>query len=528
MSPGPQAPQQALGFGPGRFRSLLTFDLLPGKVADDLRLAAATLLKEVESSDLADKPLKILVAVSLEVLVKHPLYSELSPEFVSLGQYDEQPKALVQVAGETEDDRTYARRLVKRHLGPVAALRGELFGGRHTLSREPFGYRDAFLDEKPAVPTSPVVPGLSWILFQDCLQDVEKFYRLDETAQNDVVGRVRDPKVADPGPPIRDSHIDRARTLNHLDGKRPRLLRRSFSYGSYEQEGLAFVAAGGRPEHFKEALTNFQRDRLKEYVTFRDGGIFVAPPSADWLAPGHTLSIRVGENRPRDEQPFYPENPLMLYEMTPSSLEFFIKVFHKHKDNFDENGALREDLKLLGKGLAKLLYGGRIPQRSLLFQLLEHLFVSDTSIKAEKALQATDRNEGYDQTVAKLAAQREQYERNERTKEGLRQSGGKDEQSLAATPRPEFDDSVASLRARVASVLGQPAGLTGVLSDPALAGQSIGDLVTQVIVEDVETMRPLLAKEKYEMDHIIKLCIKAADEARALNAKAGKYMTFIC
>jgi deferrochelatase/peroxidase EfeB len=524
------SPQRALHHDPGRFRALLTFDPIEDDKGNrELLMAAATLLKELESDDLKDKPLKVLVAVAPELLAAHSAYEKLDAERLDIPPNDRaQAKVLVQIAGETEDDRTYARRLVKRHLSPVARKTLELHGGRHTLSREAFGYRDGFVDQRPQIPVSPTMPGVSWLLFRNCVQDVDGFYaKLDEAAQDAIIGRKRDPMGADE-PPVPNSHIDVSKKLNREGAPQGRLLRRSFSYGDYDVEGLAFLAVAAHPKHLADALTGFAGEKLKDFVALKEGGTFIVPPSADWLAQREKLPDGLRANRPRPEQPFFPSNPLLLYEMTPTSLEFFLKVFHAHKDNFDEDGALRPDLKLLGKALAKLLYGGRIPTGSLLFQLLEHLFVSDTSEKADNGDPMLPADRPLQDTLAKLAHQRETYERQEQAKRDRRDSGTV-QAGLAPVSRRTFDSSAAALRDRaVQGYLAHPDALVGATGGGSILGRTLGELVAQIIVEDRENMRARTAVEKAEIDTIIKLCEKAAAEARALNRRAGKYMTFIC
>jgi hypothetical protein len=518
-------PQAALRHGPGRFRSLLTFD---APNVGDAVLRAATLLKELEAPELVDKPLKVLVGLGCRLLDGHRDFGALSAELGTRPVFDAtQPSILVQIAAETEDERTYALRLVKRVFGADIRLLHEFHAGRHALSREPFGYRDGLAMEDVEVPISPSVAGVSWLLFQNCKQDVAAFYATlaTEREQDEVMGRERDPKPDSTFVAPKSSHLAVARKANTVDGK-SRLLRRAFSYGSYGEEGMVFLASAAHPDHLKHALERFMKaDALGRHTQLGATGIYVVPPSAAWLSQHATLHA-LGANRPGPEQPFYPAHPLVLYDMTPSSRDFFVKVFHQHHENFDERGDLRRDIQLLSKGLAKLLYGGRIRSGSVLFQLLERVFVSDTCAKAVAGLEGDAKLQ---RDLESLAKHREDFERAKRTIEQTRAQRGDTavDQELNGLER-RFDLKVEDLRARVREKILANDAVEKVLSEPALAQRSIGELVLECILQDAETMHAQTAAAKDELDHIIELCRLAAKDARELNAAAGKYMTFTC
>jgi len=499
-------PQRALAYGPGRFRALFTFT---AKDSSKALLGAATLLAELEMPELSQKPLKVLVALRLGLLAQHSCYQKLQAEH--LGLYGDQADVLIQIAAETEDDRTYARRLVKRVLGAAVELREEYYGGRHMLNREAFGYKD-MAPGPGAVPVSQAVAdgGVSWLLYQRCAQDVAAFYENlpAEADQDAVVGHGRN-HVGQGDMPTPNSHI--AVSRQHSSS----LLRRSFSQASYDEDNLLFIAAAAHPKVFEQALAAFKaQDPLGQHVALKDGGLFVVPPSSAWLAPGARLPA-LGSARPASEEPFYPSRPLVLYDMTPTTQEFFVQVFHHHKDGFDELGALREDIKLITRGFVKLVYGGRLPRSSLLYRLLDRAFVADASALARQKLATPE----FKAALALLATKRIAFE-------GEKLAGqGKSSAGLAAL-EAKFEQETKAERALVRGFLTPLAKLS--LGDDDLSRATIEQLYAEVMLEDAENMSSLDATSLQEINEIAILCEKAATEGRGLNDVAGKYMTLIC
>src|SRR6188768_2930293 len=94
-------PQRALQHDPGRFRAFFTFEPLEMSAEGrrNLNIAAATLLKEVESDQLKDKPLNVLVAVSWDQLNDNQRLA-LEREYAACTE-NQHSGVLIQVAAET-------------------------------------------------------------------------------------------------------------------------------------------------------------------------------------------------------------------------------------------------------------------------------------------------------------------------------------------------------------------------------------------------------------------------------------------
>jgi len=548
-------PQPALRYGQGRFRAVLTFSSRPGGKASETIVAAATLLRECElvlqeaveeGVRRKRRPLSILVALKPYLLAEGPqptaAHRALCAESPSV-QADE-ADVLVQIAAETEDERTYALRLVKRTLGRCAELMEQFYGGRHTIGREPFGYQDAGtydragrgLSEGPQVPLALNGDGATWLAYQDCRQDLEQFFALSGAEQDAVMGRKRDPDPERPFAGAPNSHAVHAKSHDEA------LLRRSMSYERYTEAGLVFLAVAASPARLGRALERFRSgDRLSKYVELRNGGLFVVPPSAHWLVGDQQLPTK-GTDIPPMEVNFYPKAPLVLYEMTPATLEFFLRVFHDNKDNFDDAGVLRPDLQLLGKGLAKLLYGARIDSDSRLFKALGRLFEADTCGRALDELSHRDTSSSREaahgaskgRVSERLRDAMEGASRERRRYEAekallVKRSGrGKVNARELAVLRDAFQKRNAPFQQVIRDELANQRVARAAIDGSGLEHTSVVDLYAEMIEIDAESVHGLDVKRREELANIIELCKEAADEARELNESVGKYMTFVC
>lgn len=373
------AVQEAVKHGPGRFSELYVFEPTRLECPARALIKAAQLLKSVELN-LAGKPLQVLVALApgyLKLIGKQHLVQQAGvwPESLSSWQI------LVQIAAESEDERTHARRLVRRLFRRQLHLKYQSAGGRHLANKDPFGYPE-LPPEMGSLPvcTAPDAAGGVWLMFQQCVQDVDAFYRLSPEQQDEVMGRPKVPtrreELAHRSLPPR-SHVTVARN-GEAAGKGP-LLRRSFVYERYDEAGLNFLALAAEPGLLHQALTRFiERDALSQYVELRRGGLFFVPSSAAWLRPGIKAPVA---SRDAPEAPFYPSHPVVLYEVTPSAKAFFVELFHANEEQLDdpETGQLREDVLLLTRGLTKLICGSRLRPQTALCRLLSELFCADLS-----------------------------------------------------------------------------------------------------------------------------------------------------
>lgn len=477
--------QAALRHGPGRFRTALTFKLLPTESPAQGLESLALLLKELEAPELADKPLTVLVAVAPPLLRQHPSWPALSSEHVTHPLIeDEQSDAFVQIAAETEDQRTFALRLVRRVLRPSFELGEQIHGGERLFNTEAFGYRHSSSWETPSqIPTSRAAIGVSWLLFQPCIQDLDAFFDESLDRQDAIVGRPRPHASQTEGTP--GSHMAHARAAQ---GDPERLLRRSFAYECYEEAGLAFIASASHSGHLTRALDALKDDPLSGYMSLRPGGLFVVPPCSEWLAPEAQLEPRTGQMRPGAERTFFPEHPLVLYEVTPKSKEFFWSLFHENKDHIDdETGQLRSDLEVVTRLLAKLLFGGRLTPENRFRRLCEIASIWDTS---------------------------------EPLSEGAAQQAERLGRALLNAEGPE---EVARLSTSLKAILLPRAEIKA----GALSRITVAELIADLMYDDALYMSGRSEAARQRFAELPALWKVAAAEARAANAAVGEYMTFV-
>jgi deferrochelatase/peroxidase EfeB len=480
--------QRALRDDAGRFRSALTFTLRKSAKHSSCLETLATLLAEVDSPELRDAPLRILLGVAPQLLHEHPEWPKLARDLDRVQEKPSNADVFVQIAAETEDERVFALRLVKRVLDAKFQLTEQIHGVRRSFGAEPFGYRHEGLwtrgDE--ALLSSAEVPGASWLLFLPCVQDLKRFFEATTESQDSAIGRERQAPVGTPGKP--GSHIDRARQAQ--GGDPSRLSRRSFSYECYEEAGTVFIATAARPEFLAAAEQAMLGDPLMEFTRVEAGGLFFVPPSAKWLAPEAPLVPLENSQRPWAERVAFPARPLVLYEMTPLTRAFFVRCFHNNRDNFGDAEHLRGDLLLLSKGLAKMIYGGHLSPDSRFRKLLELAFRWDNSEPFRR---------GDDLLVEKVMKLR-------------RDAASEQELALA---RAELRASLAS-NENCRRAAGE------------LAEVTVQELLGDLILDDAEFSSAYPRAHQEDFETLFTLCEAAAAEGREVNKLVGTYMTIVC
>jgi hypothetical protein len=362
--------QAALHQDMGRFRGLLSFSGEPD-VAHSL---ATRLLERVERETAGRSTLHILVAVSTN-LVPGEKGRQLTEEARSANiEVESDGRLLIQIGAENADEFAFALRLIKFVIAPARLRKlDEIVSFRRLQNRDNFGFTDipgasAQAPTARRVPESPGTSGATWLLYQKCVQDVEAFFDLSPEERLSARESHRRAMQSVGGTSTAQQSIQ--------SGPSVPILRRSLSYETIEETGLAFVAVGESPDILSAYATAFTAgsDALSQWATFDAAGrgLFVVPPSAEWLRGG----VHADEPSPLPAWVlgFKRANPLVLYEVTPSTHEFLVKAFRMNAQYLEEGGTLRPDLALIVRGLSKLLSGHRIRAGSNTFNLLDRIF----------------------------------------------------------------------------------------------------------------------------------------------------------
>ncbi|MGC4092938.1 MAG: hypothetical protein QM756_34645 [Polyangiaceae bacterium] len=374
--------QMALHRGPGKYRQLLAFT---GDVAA-ARAAAVTLLSQVEAEIPRQGTLQVLVAVSHDVLPRGVGGALSEADAKAVAELRSEIKLLVQVSAENPDQLTFGKRLVKFALHTAGLVKlDELSGVRHLQARENFGYRD-----EPAASYHVPEPqeGLPWLLYVRCPQNLRSFSK-HGTAERETA---------------KLEHVAAMKAITSRAG----VLRRSFDYETYDEAGLAFLASAASAEPLAALVHAFkkEKDDLASSVqrALPSSGLLVVPPSAAWLDA--TLAAKPRRPLPQWVLDFRRNHDYLEYEVTPSTFRFMREAFRMNAGNLREDGELRPDLKLILRGMIKLLLGYRIDANSpLTGEYLDKLFGPKSGVGPTPAPQARPR-QLVDATLADLESER--------------------------------------------------------------------------------------------------------------------------
>jgi putative iron-dependent peroxidase len=276
-------PQEGLFHSPGAFGGIAILRLLRDVALPQLRDVVSSLHHELSTT----RGLHAVLGLQPALLPGAPTPPALLPREGPTARFpSSQSHVLVQVgAGNRELLLGSLRRVLALSKG-VLSLEEEVLGGRIGEGRDAFGFRDGLVTptreqvkRTALVPSGPLA-GASWLLYLRFQQDLERFGRLQERAQANVVGRTREGEpVVDPPA---EAHILRARAAGGGEG--PLLIRRGFPFRHAGEEGLAFVAASADPECYRRSLDALlgaggqTPDALLRYATPVGGGLYLAPP----------------------------------------------------------------------------------------------------------------------------------------------------------------------------------------------------------------------------------------------------------
>jgi putative iron-dependent peroxidase len=276
--------QPALRRSPGDFSAVQVWVAQPGTGSEAIRRVARRAAEEA-SQVLDARVLFALAAPHAGGKTPALLPRESGSRWLPPSRGD----LFLQVAADNRESMLSALRRTTAACTGALRLNQEISGGRIGIGREPFGFRDGFThhseDERARAMTvtKGSFSGGSWIFYLLMQQDVVKFQALPDAKQAAVVGRTPAGELVPKAGAT--AHVRRMQEANTGDALP--FVRRGFPYRAHGAEGLAFIAASGRPETISRALDGFlgakgQPDALGDYAWGVSGGVFWAPP-AEWF-----------------------------------------------------------------------------------------------------------------------------------------------------------------------------------------------------------------------------------------------------
>lgn len=283
-------PQEGLFHSPGAFSGIAILRLTRDVALPQLRGVVSSIHHELSTT----RGLHSVLGLQPTLLADAPAPPALLPRQGPTARFPStQSHVLVQVsAGNRELMLGSLRRVLALSKG-VLYLEEEVLGGRIGEGRDAFGFRDGLVKptreqvKRAALVPSGALAGASWLLYLRFQQDLERFGRLEERAQANVVGRTHEGELV-VDPPA-EAHILRARAAG--SGENALLVRRGFPFRHGGEEGLAFIAASADPDYYRRSLDALlgaggqTPDAMLRYATAVGGGLYLAPPRGWFLAP---------------------------------------------------------------------------------------------------------------------------------------------------------------------------------------------------------------------------------------------------
>lgn len=180
---------------------------------------------------------------------------------------------------------------IVRRLRDVAMLVEEVHGFRYLDSRDLTGFIDGTENPKGKAAAAAALignedrafAGGSYVAVQRYMHDLERWRRLDDREQEQIIGRTKRGSVELPKakkPPT--AHI--SRVVIERDGAELQILRQSYPWGTVRESGLYFVAYTKSLDVFESMLARMMgtvgdglHDRLMDFSRAVTGATFFVP-----------------------------------------------------------------------------------------------------------------------------------------------------------------------------------------------------------------------------------------------------------
>lgn len=178
-----------------------------------------------------------------------------------------------------------------RRLQPLATMAEEIHGFRYRDSRDLIGFIDG--TENPKGKARAVAAligeenrpfaGGSYVAVQRYVHDLERWRRLDDREQEQIIGRTKRGSIELPkAKKLQTAHI--SRVVIERDGAELQILRQSYPWGTVREAGLYFVAYTKSLDVFDLMLARMMgttgdglHDRLMEFSRAVTGATFFVP-----------------------------------------------------------------------------------------------------------------------------------------------------------------------------------------------------------------------------------------------------------
>lgn len=198
---------------------------------------------------------------------------------------------LVQITSGRHDLNLDLAMTLAQRLQQVATVNEEIHGFRYRDSRDLTGFIDGTENPKGKARAVAALIGAedrrfacgSYVVVQRYIHDLERWRRLDDREQEQIIGRTKRNSVELPKSRKPDTaHI--SRVVIEREGEELQILRQSYPWGTVREGGLYFVAYTKSLDIFELMLARMmgaagdgKHDRLMEFSRAVTGATFFAP-----------------------------------------------------------------------------------------------------------------------------------------------------------------------------------------------------------------------------------------------------------